>query len=195
MTEKEKCQNGYLYNANFDNELFLDRKKAFNLCQKFNNSSIENLDNNSIKKLLNIGNNFFITPPFHCDYGYNTKIGDNFYSNYNLIILDGAKVTIGNNVFIAPNCVISTALHPLDYIDRNEGLELALPITIGNNVWIGLNVSILPGVKIGDGAVIGAGSVVTKDIPENFIAYGNPARPIRLINEKDKFKYPRYEEN
>ena len=117
MTEKEKCQNGYLYNANYDKELLKDRNRAYSLCQKYNDSSIEDLNIKAIKELLNTNNNFYITPPFHCDYGYNTTIGNNFYSNYNLTILDGAKVTIGNNVFIAPNCVISTALHPLDEVE------------------------------------------------------------------------------
>ena len=174
MTEKEKCYKGLLYNSS-EKGLVEDRLKAFNLCNKFNNSSIED-GKKLIKELLNIGSNFYITPPFHFDYGYNTTIGNNFYSNYNLIILDCNKVRIGNNVFIGPNCVISTANHPIDYKTRNEGLEIALPIEIGNNVWIGANVTILSNVKIGDGTVIGAGSVVTKDIPSNVVACGNPCK-------------------
>ncbi|RYD94141.1 MAG: sugar O-acetyltransferase, partial [Sphingomonadales bacterium] len=116
---------------------------------------------------------------------FNIEIGDDFYANVNLVILDGAKVTIGNNVFIAPNVGLYTAGHPLDVTRRNAGLEYALPITIGNNVWIGGGVSIMPGVTIHDGAVIGSGAVVTRDIPANVIAAGNPARVIRAITEDD----------
>ena len=119
-------------------------------------------------------------------------MGDKFYSNHNLTILDGAKVTFGDYVFIAPNCVISTAGHALDVGQRNKGLEIALPITIGNNVWIGANVTILPGVTIGDDTVIGAGSMVNRDIPSGVIAVGNPCRAIRKITEADKEKYPIY---
>ena len=120
-----------------------------------------------------------------CDYGYNIEIGENFYSNHNLIILDANKVKFGNNVFIAPNCGFYTAGHPLDYEIRNKGLEYAKPITVGNNVWIGGNVIVLPGVTIGDNVIIGAGSVVTKDIPDNKIAYGNPCR---IIRDNDQYK-------
>ena len=116
-----------------------------------------------------------------CDYGYNIEIGDNFYSNHNLIILDAGKVKIGDNVFIAPNCGIYTAYHPIDIVQRNKGLEYASNVRIGNNVWIGGNVTILPGVTIGDNCTIGAGSVVTKDIPSNSIAYGNPCKVARSL--------------
>lgn len=116
-----------------------------------------------------------------CDYGYNIEIGENFYSNHNLIILDGNKVTFGDNVFIAPNCCFYTAGHPIDYNTRNQGLEYAKPIEVGNNVWIGGNVVVLPGVKIGDNVVIGAGSIVTRDIPSNSVAVGNPCRVIKEI--------------
>ena len=106
------------------------------------------------------GDNFTIEPVFYCDYGYNIEIGENFYSNHNLVILDGAKVTFGDNVFIAPGCGFYTAGHPLDAERRNKGLEFAKPINVGNNVWIGGNVVVLPGVTIGDNCVIGAGSIV-----------------------------------
>ena len=128
-----------------------------------------------------IGKNFLIEQPFMCDYGYNIEIGDNFYSNHNLIILDAGKVKIGDNVFIAPNCGIYTAYHPIDIVQRNKGLEYASNVKIGNNVWIGGNVTILPGVTIGDNCTIGAGSVVTKDIPSNSIAYGNPCKVARSL--------------
>ena len=131
----------------------------------------------------------YIEPPFYCDYGYNIEVGDNFYSNYNLTILDCAKVKIGDNVMIAPNVSIFTAGHPVDPILRVEGWEYAQPIEIGDNVWIGGNTVINPGVKIGANTVIGSGSVVTKDIPENVVAAGNPCKVIREINIRDKVYY------
>ena len=112
-------------------------------------------------------------------------IGDNFYANHNLVILDGAKVVIGDNVFIAPNVGIYTAGHPIDVERRLQGLEYAMPVTIGDNVWIGGGVSIIPGVNIGKNSVIAAGSVVIRDIPENVVAAGNPCKVIRKITEKD----------
>ena len=113
---------------------------------------------------------------FFCDYGYNISVGENFYANHNLVILDGAKVEFGDNVFIGPNCGFYTAGHPIDIKSRNEGIEYAKPIKVGNNVWFGGNVSVMPGVTIGDNVTIGAGSVVTKDIPSNCVAYGNPCK-------------------
>ncbi len=130
-----------------------------------------------------------IEPPFHCDYGYNIEIGENFFSNYNLVILDVGKVKIGDNAQIAPNVAIYTAGHPVHPETRNTGYEYGIDITIGNNVWIGGNACIMPGVTIGDNAVIGGGSVVTKDIPANVIAAGNPCRVIREITEEDRYYY------
>lgn len=139
-----------------------------------------------IREILgSAGKNLTILPPFHCDYGFNITIGDNFFSNYNLVILDGASVTIGNNVFIAPNVGIYTAGHTVHYKTRSAGYEYAIPITIGDDVWIGGNVAICPGVHIGSRCVIGAGSVVTKDIPDDVIAAGNPCRVIREITDDD----------
>ena len=194
MTEYEKAQAGYLYDANYDRELAIKRAECAEKCFDFNN--VRPSDTEGQKKILNtvfgeIKGDYFITQPFYCDYGTNITLGDCFYSNHNLTILDGAKVTIGDHVFIAPNCVISTAGHALDVEQRNKGLEIALPITIGNNVWIGANVSILPGVTIGDDTVIGAGSVVNRDIASGVVAAGNPCREIRAITEADKEKYPR----
>ena len=184
MTEKEKRENGQIYNPNYDEELRGEMVKAQDLCFDYNNLQPSNLEErkNQIKKIVGkIGENFLIEQPFMCDYGYNIEIGDNFYSNHNLIILDAAKVIIGDNVFIAPNCGIYTAHHPIDVIERNRGLEYASPVKIGNNVWIGGNVIILPGVTIGDNCTIGAGSIVTKDIPENSVAYGNPCKVAKKI--------------
>ncbi|MDE5750310.1 MAG: sugar O-acetyltransferase, partial [Duncaniella sp.] len=117
-----------------------------------------------------IGEKFIVHSPMHCDFGFNIHIGENFASNFNLTILDEAEVRIGDNVFIGPNATLSTITHDLRYAQRNAGIMKALPITIGNNVWIASNVTILPGVTVGDGAVIGAGSVVTRDIPANTLA-------------------------
>ncbi|MDH6309317.1 maltose O-acetyltransferase [Dysgonomonas sp. PFB1-18] len=178
MTEKEKAAKGLLYDANYDEEILEDRAKADDILYEYNRLHPRRKDdrNRLLKTLLGkTGENYIITPPFHCDYGYNIEIGENFYSNVNLVILDGAKVRIGDNAFIAPNVGIYTAGHPLDVEQRIKGLEYAYPITIGNNVWIGAGVNIMPGVTIGDNTVIGAGSVVTKDIPANCVAVGNPA--------------------
>jgi acetyltransferase-like isoleucine patch superfamily enzyme len=118
---------------------------------------------------------------FWCDYGYNISVGENFYMNHNGVILDCAKVEFGDNVFIGPNCGFYTAGHPIEIDMRNEGLEYAKPIKVGNNVWIGGNVVVLPGVTIGTNVTIGAGSVVTKDIPSNCVAYGNPCRVVKEL--------------
>ncbi len=184
MTEKEKAIKEQLYNANYDKELIKERTIAKELCFKLNNINPKktNKQNQVIKQLIpNIKDNFVFTTPFQCDFGYNIEIGNNFYCNHNLIILDGNKVKIGNDVFIGPNCVLTTATHPINYKQRNEGLETAHPITIGNNVWLGASVSVLPGVTIGDNVVIGANSLVNKDIPSNSIAVGNPCKVIKAI--------------
>lgn len=184
QTEKQKARAGKLYDANYDTELIAERAACKELCYDYNR--LRPAQTNEKKRILSellgkTGENFQIEPPFYCDYGYNIEIGENFYANVNCVILDGAKVTFGNNVFIAPNCGFYTAGHPLDVAQRNQGLEYAYPITIGNNVWIGAQACILPGVTIGDNTVIGAGSVVTKDIPANVVAAGNPCRVIRKI--------------
>ncbi|SFB42322.1 maltose O-acetyltransferase [Rhizobium sp. NFR07] len=188
MDELEKAARGLLYDANHDPAVLEKRMVAKRILHRLNRLSPDEGEERAdlIRSLMGrIGRNFVFDGTIHCDYGFNIEIGDNFYANVNLIILDGAKVTIGNNVFIAPNVGIYTAGHPLDIERRNAGLEYALPITIGNNVWIGGGVSIMPGVTIGDGAVIGGGAVVTRDIPPDVVAAGNPARVIREITEED----------
>ena len=195
MTEKEKAAAGYMYDANYDKSLIEERTICKDLCFEYNSLKPSDTDGQRriLSKLINDPNKTAIaTAPFWCDYGYNIFVGKNFYSNHNLVILDGAKVTMGDNVFIAPNCCISTAGHPIDAKQRAEGLEIALPITIGNDVWIGANVTVLPGVTIGSNVVIGAGSVVNKDVPSGVVAAGNPCRVIRQITEKDKEKYKLY---
>lgn len=184
MNEKEKMLEGLLYDANYDENLINERIRCKTLCSKFNNIPYGDMDtrHDILKQILGkTKEKFLIEPYFWCDYGYNIEIGENFYSNHNLVILDCAKVTFGDNVFVAPNCGFYTAGHPLDVKDRNKGLEYAKPITVGNNIWIGANVIILPGVTIGDNCTIGAGSVVTKDIPPNSLAFGNPCKVIKEI--------------
>ncbi|MBE5946488.1 MAG: sugar O-acetyltransferase [Lachnospiraceae bacterium] len=195
MTEREKAKAGYLYDANYDESIVKDITKCKDLCFEYN--ACRPSDSEKRKELINkiigeVKGDFVITAPFWCDYGYNITIGENFYTNHNCIILDGAKVTFGDNVFIAPNCCFSTAGHAFDVEQRNKGLEIALPITVGNNVWVGAGVTVLPGVTIGDNTIIGAGSIVNKDIPSGVIAAGNPCKVIRNITEEDRYKYPVY---
>lgn len=185
MTEKEKCEKGLLYDANYDQELINERMAVKDLCLEYNQLKNSDAEGRGIliRKILGkTKENICIEPSFWCDYGYNIEVGDNFYSNHNLVILDCAKVTFGNYVFIGPNCSFYTASHPLDVKQRNQGLESAHPITVGDNVWFGGNVVVLPGVTIGNNSVIGAGSVVTKDIPDNVVAVGNPCRIIKHID-------------
>ena len=192
MTEKEKAAKGMIYDANYDKTLVDERLYAKSILFEYNRLNPLNTDERKdiLKKLLGkTGKEFIFEQPFYCDYGYNIEIGENFFSNMNFVILDGAKVIIGDNAFIAPNVGIYTAGHPLDAERRIQGLEYAYPITIGNNVWIGAGVSILPGVTIGDNTVIGAGSVVSKSIPSNVLAVGNPCKIIREITEVDKERY------
>ena len=184
MTELEKMTKGELYYSN-DDLLVEYRKKAKKLCYDYNALPFDALSerNEILEKLFNQKiDGACIVPSFYCDYGFNIKIGKNFYSNHNLVILDVANVTFGDNVFIGPNCGFYTAGHPIDYKIRNSGLEYGLPISVGNNVWFGGNVVVLPNVKIGSNVVIGAGSVVTKDIPDNCVAYGNPCKVIKNLD-------------
>ena len=191
MTEKEKCRAGLLYDANYDPQLLAERRAAKELLYDYNrlrpSEEAERLA--LLKRLLGrTGEQCIIEPPFACDYGYNIEVGENFFANFNLVILDEARVSIGDNAFIAPNVAIYTAGHPLDVGQRNRGLEYARPVTIGHNVWIGGNVVILPGVTIGDGSVVGAGSIVTRDIPPMSFAAGSPCRVIREITEADSMR-------
>ena len=187
MTEKEKMIAGMIYDANYDEELLRERTKAKELCHEYNylvKPSEIAKQNKILKKLLGkTGKNFTVTTPFWCDYGYNIELGENFYSNHNVVILDGSKVKFGDNVFVAPNCGFYTAGHPLDSEQRNAGLEYAKPITVGNNVWFGAGVHVMPGVTIGNDVVIAAGSVVTKDIPSGVVAAGVPCKVVKKIKD------------
>lgn len=183
-TEKEKMLNGELYNPE-DTQLKQDRTKVKTLCVEYGNTPYDEVQKRKalLKKIFGkTGENFTVEPDFYCDYGYNIELGENFYSNHNLVILDAAKVTIGDNVAIGPNCGLYCAIHPIEASERIKWVETAKPVTIGDNVWLGGNVVVLPGVTIGENTVIGAGSVVTKDIPSNVIAVGNPCKVIKNIN-------------
>lgn len=183
MTEKQKMANGILYDAN-DQELKQDRLRMKKLLFEYNRLAPEQEKERELllrKAMGRAGADFLIEPPFYCDYGYHIEFGEHFYANTGLVILDGAKVTIGNHVLIGPNVGIYTAGHPLETDIRDQGMEYAYPVVIGDHVWIGGGVQIVPGVCIGDNSVIGAGSVVTKDIPANVIAAGNPCRVLRTL--------------
>lgn len=188
MTEKEKMLSQRLYDANSD-ELSSERERAKELCFEYNRlhpSDKQGQREIMLRLLGKTKGNFHISQSFWCDYGYNIKLGENFYSNQNLVILDCAAVTFGDNVFVAPDCGFYTAGHPIDSERRNVGLEYAYSITVGDNVWIGAGVRVMPGVTIGDNVVIGGGSVVVKDIPNDSVAVGNPCRVIRPITDADK---------
>lgn len=183
MKEKNKMLIGELYDPN-DKELIKERKKCKALCYKYNNLKPSRKEKREkiMKELLGATKEkFYIEQPFQCDYGYNIEIGEMFYANHNLIILDTNKVKFGDNVLIGPNCAFYCAEHPLEVEIRITGQEFGEAIVVGDNVWIGGNVVVLPGVHIGNNVVIGAGSIVTKDIPDNSLAYGNPCRVVKKI--------------
>ena len=190
MDEKAKMLAGVMYDAT-DAKLARERLRAKDLCHDFNALRPSDIDGKRevLAQLLGkVDETAEILTPFWCDYGYNIEVGANFFANHNTVMLDGAKVTFGDNVFVAPNCGFYTAGHPIDVGRRNEGLEYAHPITVGDNVWIGAGTHVLPGVTIGNNVVIGAGSVVTRDIPDNTVAYGNPCTVARPITEADALK-------
>lgn len=187
-SQKDRMLAGDLYIAD-DPELAKDFHKAKRLLREYNQTTeYQEADRKQILDDLfkQSGQKIHIEPPFHTDYGCNTVIGENFYSNYDCIILDIANVKIGDNVMFGPRVGLYTAGHPIDAVIRNEYYEYGKPITIGNNVWVGGNVVVNPGVTIGDNVVIGSGAVVTKDIPSNVIAVGNPCKVLREINDQDK---------
>lgn len=191
MNQKERMLAGLPYKAWLDG-LSEERMACKRIIREFNLLSPDEGERAQelMRKLLGkTGKVFHLVPPFHCDYGSNIEIGENFFSNYGLTILDVAKVTIGDNAQIAPNVAIYTAGHPVHPDSRNSGYEYGIPVTIGDNVWLGGNTVILPGVTIGSNSVIGAGSVVTKDVPEWVIAAGNPCKVIRKITEEDRKYY------
>lgn len=190
MNQKERMLKNLPYKAWLDglSEERLENKKRI---YEFNNCRPEEREKAGklLKEILGkTGEYVWIEAPFHCDYGYNIEVGENFFANYNLCILDVGRVKIGKNAQIAPNVSIYTAGHPVHPDSRNSGYEYGIDVTIGDNVWLGGNAVIMPGVNIGNNVVIG-GSVVTKDIPDNVIAAGNPCRVIREITEEDRKYY------
>ncbi|SFA69034.1 sugar O-acetyltransferase [Clostridium frigidicarnis] len=183
MTEKEKMVKGLPYNPG-DDELVADRLNARRLMRLYNNTLETELDKRRdiLKELLgSTEKNFYIEPSFKCDYGYNIHIGDGFYSNYDCIMLDVSEIRIGKNCFIAPGVHIYTATHPIDPFERLK-YEFAKPVKIGNNVWIGGHATINPGVTIGNNVVVASGSVVTKNVPDNVVVGGNPAKIIKQVD-------------
>ncbi|MFT4938238.1 MAG: maltose O-acetyltransferase [Paraglaciecola sp.] len=183
-TEKQKMLQGDEYFPS-NKILQLERAHAKNICYQFNQISPgdRKASRALIKNLLGNSTNPWIEPAFYCDYGYNITTGRNFYANHGVIILDAAPVSFGDDVMLAPGVLISTATHPLDPEKRKKGLEIARPIMVGNNVWIGMGAKILDGVSIGDNAVVAAGAVVNKDVPAFTVVAGVPARVIRYITE------------
>ncbi|HIR87453.1 MAG TPA: sugar O-acetyltransferase [Candidatus Fimimorpha faecalis] len=175
-----------------DDSIFEQQKVCRKILQRLNTVDRSDFDaiNKIVKELLGKSEGAFINPPFYCDYGFHIEVGKNFFANYNCTIIDVAKVKIGDNCQFAPNVSIYTAGHPIHPESRNTMYEYGIEVTIGDNVWIGGNTVIVPGVHIGSNTVIGAGSVVTKDIPDWVVAAGNPCKVIRKITEEDrKFYY------
>ncbi len=191
MTELERMLSGKLYYPG-DEALVKARRKAQTLCWQYNRTHPEAYAERTdiLKQLLGaMGENCYIKPTFQCDYGSNIYLGDHFYANCDCVFLDVAPITIGRDAYLAPRVCLYTAGHPTTPEVRNADLEFGLPITIGDSVWIGGNAVILPGVTIGSGTIIAAGSVVTRDIPSNVIAGGNPCKILRPLTDADRTKW------
>ncbi|WP_281976118.1 sugar O-acetyltransferase [Halobacillus litoralis] len=183
VTEKEKMLSGELYEP-WDDELIIERSRARQLTNSLNQT--KDSENHYRKQLIEdlfgtIEGEMGLEPPFYCDYGYNIHVGEGFFANFNCVFLDVCPITIGKRVLIGPNVQLYTATHPIDRKMRASGLEAGKPITVGDDVWIGGNAVVNPGVTIGDNAIIGAGAVVTKDVPANVFVGGNPAKRIKDI--------------
>lgn len=188
MTQRERLASGYLY-TDMDEGMPEERLRGKILAYEFNHTSPAEPEKRValIRQMMGrVGNNVWIEPPLHVAYGSQISIGDNFYANFNLVVVDDGKVIIGNNVMIAPNVTISTTGHPIDPAVRITGQQFSQTVTLEDNVWIGSGAIINPGVTIGRNSVIGAGSVVTKDIPANVVAAGVPCRVLRPIGEQDR---------
>jgi len=184
-TEKEKMQAGELYDP-LDKQLVDDRLQTRLLIKNLNDTREDEAEERSriLKELIpNAGEGLWLQPPFYCDYGYNMKVGEKVFFNFNCVVLDVSYVTIGSRTMFGPNVQIYTATHPTNYKERATGLEFAKPIAIGEDVWVGGSAIICPGVTIGDRTIIGAGSVVTKDIPSDVFAAGNPCKVIRELEQ------------
>lgn len=181
--EKEKMLNGALYDAD-DPELVADRERARDLTRRYNRTTAHEQSERRevVDKLLgSCGDNCEIEPPFRCDYGYNIHVGDNFFANFDCVILDVCRVEIGANCQVGPGVHLYTATHPLDAAERKTGLEYGKPVTVGDNVWIGGRAVLNPGVTVGDNTVIASGAVVTEDVPDEVVVQGNPATVVREL--------------
>ena len=191
MSETDKMLAGEWYDANYDTELVESRRKAADDCFEYDHTRPSDTSKREaiLKKILHteqLSEGLEVLSPFLCDYGYNIHLGKHVFVGHDCYFMDGAEITVGDNVFIGPSCGFYTAVHPMDYVDRNKGLEKALPVTIGDNCWLGAGVRILPGVHVGNGCVIAAGSVVTKDIEDNSLAAGVPAVVKKKIDQNER---------
>lgn len=187
MTELEKCNAGLMYDTTFPGreEMHLE---CIDLCFDYNNTRPSDMKRREeiLRKLFGkLGKNPYVEPTIFCGFGWNIEAGDNFYANNNCVFVDPGKITFGDNVFIGPSCGFYTAHHPIHPALRNKLYEYARPITVGSDVWIGGGTVVLPGARIGSNVVIGAGSVVTGEIPDNVVAFGNPCKVYRAITEED----------
>jgi len=186
MTEREKCDAGLLYDTKTP-EREEDHMACMDLCFEYNHTRPSDMQKREelLRRLFGkLGSDPYVEPTLFCGFGYNIEAGDRFYVNNNCVFVDPGKIIFGDDVLIGPQCGFYTAIHPFDEQQRKEGLEIARPIRVGNSVWFGGHVTVLPGVTIGDNVVIGAGSVVTRDIPSGVVAFGNPCRVIRKIKEE-----------
>lgn len=191
MTISEKMQNGDLYLPS-DDSLLERQRQCLEILYDFNTTRPSELQKRTeiLRRLLaEIGNDCYIEPPLHANWGCHTHLGHHVYANFNLTLVDDGDIFIGNYVMFGPNVTLATAGHPIMPQLRQEGMQFNIPIRIGNNVWIGAGTIVLPGVTIGENTVIGAGSVVTKDIPANVVAVGNPCKILREIGERDNIYY------
>ena len=197
MTERERMLSGQLYDAG-DETLTAARGRAKRLTWRYHQLDPTDWDSRTqiLQELLgHLGEDSWIEPPFRCDYGTQISIGDHFFANYDCIFLDVAPITIGNRVMFGPRVCLYTAGHPLDAATRHTGLEFGKPIAIGDDVWLGGNVVVLPGVTIGAGTVVAAGSVVRRDLPPHVLAAGNPCQVLRSITEADRLKWEAQKEH
>ena len=192
MSERERMEAGVLYRFAGDAELMAMGARSRRLTRQYNATREDEGDRRRalLEELFgSVGEGAHVEPPLHCDYGCNVHAGARFFANFGLIVLDECRVAIGDNVMIGPRVSLCCAGHPIDAAVRTSGLEYGKPITIGNNVWIGAHTVVNPGVTIGDNTVIGSGSVVTKDVPANVVAAGNPCRVLRPITAEDAARW------